>query len=189
MPSEIIARGCAPDEAHPLVDTVARASLSQLADIHTFWQAHPDSLNMRALALSIIEREIFERTSLDATAVLTPAQQRRVLAFARRATCSIPAFESFYVVLNIERSTVWMVYHERQQGHSLPHALQVDADGCISDSVDGIQAEALNQLSIINIIPLLAEDGSDTMVFQTFKPPRILPETALLHSYSQQKEP
>jgi hypothetical protein len=54
---------------------------------------------------------------------------------------------------------------------------QVDAEGCISDSVDGAQAEALSQLSIINIIPLLAEDGSDTIVFNTFKPPLILPGT------------
>jgi hypothetical protein len=176
MPSEIIARGCTPDEAHPLVETVARASASELTAIHTFWQAQPDSLNVRALALSIIEREIFERTSLDATAVLTPAQQRRVLTFARRATSAIPAFESFYVVLSIEHSTVWIVYHERQQGRSQAHALQVDIDGCISDSVAGVQAEALNQLSIINIIPLLAEDGSDTSVFQIFKPPFILPE-------------
>ena len=176
MPSEIIACGCAPDEAHPLVDTVARASPSELAAIHAFWQAQPDSLNVRALALSIIEREIFERTSLDAMAVLTPAQQRRVLTFARRATNAIPAFESFYVVLNIERSTVWIVYHERQQGRSQAHALQVDIDGCISDNVDGAYAEALSRQSIINIIPLLAEDGSDTVVFQTFKPPLILPE-------------
>jgi hypothetical protein len=177
MPSEIIVRGCAPDNAHPLVDSVARASTSELAAIDAFWQAQPDSLNVRALALSIIEREIFERTSLDATAVLTLGRQRRVLTFAHRATTTIPAFESFYVVMNIESGTVWIVYHERQHGRSQAHALQIDTDGCISDSVDGAQAEAFSQLPIINIIPLLAEDGSDTIVFNTFKPPLTLPET------------
>jgi hypothetical protein len=176
MPSEIIAHGRAPDNAHPLVDSVARASTSELVAIDAFWQGQPDGLNVRALALSIIEREIFERISLDATAVLTPGQQRRVLTFARGAPSTIQAFESFYVVMNIERRIVWIVYHERQQGRSQAHALQIDAEGCISDSVDGAQAEALSQLSIINIIPLLAEDGSDTIVFTSFKPPLILPE-------------
>jgi len=176
MPSEIIAWGCAPDEAHPLVDTVARAGISKLAAIYAFWQAQPDSMNVRALVLSIIERTIFERISLDATAVLTSEQQRRVLTFARRATTTIAAFEHFYIVIDSDSGTVWIVYHERQHGRSQAHALQVDAEGCISDSVDGAQAEALSQLSIINIIPLLAEDGSDTIVFTSFKPPLILPE-------------
>ena len=177
MLSQIIARGCAPDDAHPLVDSVARASTSELVAIYAFWQGQPDGLNVRALALSIIEREIFERISLDATAVLTPGQQRRVLTFARRAPTTIPAFEHFYIVVDSDSGTVWIVYHERQQGRSQAHALQIDAEGCISDSVDGAQAEALSQLSIVNIIPLLAEDGSDTIVFTSFKPPLVLPGT------------
>ncbi len=133
---------------------------------------------MRALALSIVEREIFERTSLDAMAVLTPAQQRRVLTFARRAASAIPAFESFYVVLNIERSTVWIVYHERQQGRSQASCPPGRYRWLHQRQRRWCQlAEALSQQSIINIIPLFAEDGSDTGVFQIFKPPLILPGT------------
>ena len=60
MQSKIIARGCAPTDAQPLVETVALASDMELATIYGFWQAQPDTVTVRTLAIGIIEREILE---------------------------------------------------------------------------------------------------------------------------------
>lgn len=177
MPSEIIARGCAPDDTHPLVETVARASNAELAAIYAFWQTQPDIMNVRSLAIGIIEHEIFERNSLDATVVLTSGQQRRVMTFARSATITVGAFERFYVVISLSSDTVWIIYHERQLGRSCPHAIQVDADGTVCGAVDGELVERLSRLPIVNIIPLFAEDGSDTALLNIFKPPLQLSKT------------
>jgi hypothetical protein len=172
MQSGIITRGCAPSDAHPLVETVAQASDMELATIYAFWQAQPDTVTVRTLAIGIIEREILERISLDANEVLTPAQQRRVMTFARSATATIRAFESFYVGISEECDAVWIIYHDHQLGRSLPHAIQVDEDGAVCGALDGESIDRLGaRLRIVNIIPLFAEDGTDTMLFNSFKPP------------------
>ena len=180
MPSEVIVRGCAPDEANPLVETVARASNTELAAIYAFWQSQPHTINVRALAIGIIEREILERISLDATAVLTAGQQHRVMTFARGAPTTIEAFECFYVMMAAVSDCVWIVYNECQLGRSRTHAIQVDTDGMICDAVDGEWVDLLSQLPIVNIIPLFAEDGSDTPLLNSFKPPLKLLDTATI---------
>src|SRR5215831_11822554 len=114
MCSEIVLRGCAPSEQYPLLDTVTRATNSELAAIYRFWQSQPNTLNVRALALGIIEREIRERSCLDATTALTPAQQRRVMTFARNAPRAIAAFECFRVVIGEQAGTAWILFTERQ---------------------------------------------------------------------------
>src|SRR5262245_39204806 len=129
MQTEIITRGCAPTHAHPLVETVAQARDTELATIYAFWQGQPETVTVRTLAIGIIEREILERISLDATEVLTLVQQRRVMTFARSTTATIRAFESFYVGICDEEDAVWIIYHDRQLGRSLPHAIQVEEDG------------------------------------------------------------
>ena len=111
--------------------------------------------------------------------MLTPAQQRRVMTFARSATATIRAFESFYVGISEECGAVWIIYHDRQLGRSLPHAIQVDEDGAICGAMDSESAERLGaRLRIVNIIPLFAEDGTDTVLFNSFKPPLHLATTA-----------
>jgi hypothetical protein len=180
MVSEITTRGCAPDEAHPLVETVARASNAELAAIYVCWQSQPDTINVRTLAIGIIEREILERISLDASDALTPGQQQRVMTFARGASATIDAFERFYVVIDVSSDSVWIVYHERQLGRLRAHAIQVDTDGTICDAVEGELADSLSRLLIVNIIPLFAEDGSDTPLLNNFKPPLELLDTAMI---------
>jgi hypothetical protein len=180
MSSEIITRGCAPDDAHPLVETVARASNAELAAIYAFWQSQPDTITVRTLAIGIIEREILERISLDATAALTPRQQHRVMTFARSAPTAIDAFERFYVVMGAASDSVWIVYDECQLGRSCAHAIQVDTDGTVCGAVEGELASPLSQLPIVNIVPLFAEDGSDTPLLNSFKPLLKLLNTALI---------
>jgi hypothetical protein len=180
MPSDIFAHGCMPDDTHPLVETVARASNAELAAIYAFWQSQPDTINVRSLAIGIIEREILERTSLDASAALTPGQQHRVMTFARGARTAIDAFEGFYVVMSVSSDSVWIIYSERQLGRSRTHAIQVDTDGIVCGAVDGESADPLSQLPILNIIPLFAEDGSDTPLLNSFKPPLKLLDTAMI---------
>jgi hypothetical protein len=180
MVSEITTRGCAPDDAHPLVETVARASNTELAAIYACWQSQPHTINVRGLAIGIIEREILERISLDATATLTPGQQQRVMTFARGASATIDAFERFYVVMSAGSDSVWIVYSECQLGRSHAHAIQVDSDGTVCDAVDGELADPLSQLPIVNIIPLFAEDGSDTPLLNNFKPPLKLLDTVII---------
>ena len=135
---------------------------------------------MRALAIEIIEREILERISLDAIAVLTPGQQHRVMTFARVASATIDAFERFYVVMSAGSESVWIVYDECQLARSRTHAIQVDTDGMICDAVDGELADPLSQLPMVNIIPLFAEDGSDTPLLNSFKPPLKLLDTPMI---------
>ena len=180
MSSEIITRGCAPDDAHPLVETAARASNAELAIIYAFWQSQPDTINVRSLAIGIIEREILERISMDATAALTPGQQQRMMTFARSAPTAIDAFERFYVVMGVGNDSVWIVYYERRLGRSCAHAIQVDTDGTICGAVDGAVAERFSTLPAVNIIPLFAEDGSDARVLSTFKPLLKLLDTATI---------
>ena len=171
MHSEIVMRGCAPSEQYPLVDTVARASNPELAAIEHFWQSQPDTLNVRALALGIIEREIRERTCLDATRVLTAGQQRRVMTFARNAPRAIEAFVRFRVVMDKQTGTAWILFTERQLGRSRTHALMIDAKGMLTDEMDERLAEQLGaQCADIDIIALFAEDGSDTQLLVYFKP-------------------
>src|SRR5687767_8255074 len=129
MHSDIVIRGCAPSDQYPLVDTAAQASNPELAAIYRFWQSQPDIMNVRALALGIIEREVRERTCLDATTVLTPAQQRRVMTFARNAPRAIEAFEGFRVVMGEQADTAWILFTERQLGGSRTQALMIDAEG------------------------------------------------------------
>jgi hypothetical protein len=180
MLSDIIVRGCAPDDTHPLVDTVARASNAELATIYTFWQSQPDTINVRMLAINIIERETLERVSVDATDALTPGQQQRVMTFARGAPATIDAFERFYIVNGADSESVWIVYSERQLGRARAHAIQVDSDGTVCGAVEGELAEPLSQLPIVNIIPLFAEDESDTLLLNSFKPPLKLLDTAMI---------
>jgi hypothetical protein len=44
----------------------------------------------------------------------------------------------------------------------------------------GELADPLSQLPIVNIIPLFAEDGSDTPLLNNFKPPLKLLDTVII---------
>lgn len=179
MHSEIVQHGCYPTEQHPFSQTITQASNAELALIFAFWQQQTGPANIRSLALSMIEREIRSRICLDASEVLSTAQQRRVMTFARGARDKIAAFERFQVVRGEQSNTVWIIYHERTLGErSQAHALLVDPDGAISDGVTGQLAERLAEgLRQIDIIPLFSEDGSDTYLLASFRPTLRLPQT------------
>jgi hypothetical protein len=177
MLSKIVACGCAPTDTYPLTETVTRASNAELTDIYHFWQSQPDTMNVRLLAIGIIEREILERISLDASEVLTAEQQRRVMTFARGASERIAAFEHFYVVMGSETQSVWIIYSERQLARPYAHAILVDADGAVCGIIDGKLAERLGELPIVDIRTLFAEDGSDTPLLASFKPPLAIDAT------------
>src|SRR5262249_26138215 len=100
--------------------------------------------------------------------------------FARGASATIDAFERFYVVMGVGSGSVWIVYDECQLGRSRAHAIQVDTDGTICDAVEGELADPLSQLPVVNIIPLFAEDGSDTPLLNSFKPLFNLLDTATI---------
>jgi hypothetical protein len=173
MHSDIVALGCAPTEHQPLVDTVARASDDELAAIYRFWLNQPPSPHsaVRTLAISIIEREIRWRSCLDATAALTPAQQQRVMTFARTAPVRIKSFEGFRVVKVEASDNVWIIYAETQLGRSQQHAILLDTDGAIVEGVDVDVASRLGvSLHEVDISALCADDGSDIQALEYFKP-------------------
>jgi hypothetical protein len=172
MHSQIVQHCCYPSEQHPFSQAITQASNAELALILEFWQQQTSPVNIRSLALSMIEREIPSRICLDASEVLTPAQQRWVMTFARTARDKIAAFERFQVVRGEESDTVWIIYHERQLGdRSQAHALLVDLDGAISGGVTGGVAERLAEgLRQVEIVPLFSEDGSDTYLLAYFRP-------------------